>query len=163
MALVPEARRAVGVDEVTLDSRPVRQKQAHTALPKLQPRGIDRPGTGRDTHSPTTFIRDLGAAFRALEARLRRSVDVVDAGLEAGQRRLVVGVEEQQAGDVLLAGGELDRVPVVLGLGRLIDGTTRLDSLVERLRPAARGRGDSRGGLLEARRKLSSLGVWSLR
>jgi hypothetical protein len=29
------------------------------------PRGIDRPGTGRDTHSPTTFIRDLGAAYRA--------------------------------------------------------------------------------------------------
>ena len=31
----------------------------------LAPRGVDRPGTGRDTHSPTTFIRDLGAAFRA--------------------------------------------------------------------------------------------------
>ena len=31
----------------------------------LAPRGIDRPGTGRDTQSPTTFIRDLGAAFRA--------------------------------------------------------------------------------------------------
>jgi hypothetical protein len=31
----------------------------------LAPRGIDRPGTGRDTHSPTTFIRDLGRAFRA--------------------------------------------------------------------------------------------------
>jgi hypothetical protein len=29
------------------------------------PRGIDRLGTGRDTHSPTTFIRDLGAAYRA--------------------------------------------------------------------------------------------------
>jgi hypothetical protein len=31
----------------------------------LAPRGIDRPGTGRDTHSPTTFIRDLGTAYRA--------------------------------------------------------------------------------------------------
>ncbi len=31
----------------------------------LAPRGIDRPGTGRDTHSPTTFIRDLGSAYRA--------------------------------------------------------------------------------------------------
>ncbi len=31
----------------------------------LAPRGIDRPGTGRDTHSPTAFIRDLGAAYRA--------------------------------------------------------------------------------------------------
>ena len=31
----------------------------------LAPRGIDRPGTGRDTHSPTAFLRDLGAAYRA--------------------------------------------------------------------------------------------------
>jgi hypothetical protein len=31
----------------------------------LAPRGIDRPNTGRDTHSPTAFIRDLGAAYRA--------------------------------------------------------------------------------------------------
>jgi hypothetical protein len=29
------------------------------------PRGIDRPGTGRDTHSPTVFIQDLGAAYKA--------------------------------------------------------------------------------------------------
>ena len=26
---------------------------------------MDRPGTPRDTHSPTAFIRDLGAAYRA--------------------------------------------------------------------------------------------------
>jgi hypothetical protein len=31
----------------------------------LAPRGVDRPGTGRDTQSPTTFLRDLGAAYRA--------------------------------------------------------------------------------------------------
>ena len=31
----------------------------------LAPRGIDRPGTGRDTQSPTRFIRDLGDAYRA--------------------------------------------------------------------------------------------------
>jgi hypothetical protein len=31
----------------------------------LAPRGIDRPNTGRDTHSPTTFIEDLGMAYRA--------------------------------------------------------------------------------------------------
>jgi hypothetical protein len=31
----------------------------------ISPRGIDRPGTGRDTHSPTVFIQDLGAAYRA--------------------------------------------------------------------------------------------------
>ena len=31
----------------------------------LAPRGVDRPGTGRDTISPTRFIRELGAAYRA--------------------------------------------------------------------------------------------------
>ena len=31
----------------------------------LSPRGADRPGGSRPTHSPTTFIRDLGAAYRA--------------------------------------------------------------------------------------------------
>jgi hypothetical protein len=31
----------------------------------VSPRGVDRPNTGRDTHSPTTFIPDLGAAYRA--------------------------------------------------------------------------------------------------
>jgi hypothetical protein len=32
----------------------------------LAPRGIDRPGSGRDTHSPTAFITDMGTAYRAL-------------------------------------------------------------------------------------------------
>jgi hypothetical protein len=31
----------------------------------VSPRGGDKPGTGRDTHSPTVFIADLGAAYRA--------------------------------------------------------------------------------------------------
>jgi hypothetical protein len=31
----------------------------------LAPRGIDRPGTGRDTHSPVNFLKDMGAAYRA--------------------------------------------------------------------------------------------------
>ncbi len=31
----------------------------------LAPRGIDRPGTGRDTHSPVKFLRDMGVAYRA--------------------------------------------------------------------------------------------------
>src|SRR5438128_433653 len=31
----------------------------------VSPRGIDRPNTGRDTHSPTAFITDMGTAYRA--------------------------------------------------------------------------------------------------
>jgi hypothetical protein len=33
----------------------------------VSPRGIDRPGTGRDTHSPSAFITDMGTAYRALK------------------------------------------------------------------------------------------------
>jgi hypothetical protein len=33
----------------------------------VSPRGIDRPNTGRDTHSPTAFITDMGAAYKASE------------------------------------------------------------------------------------------------
>ena len=35
----------------------------------VSPRGIDRPGSGRDTHSPTAFITDMGTAYRALNRR----------------------------------------------------------------------------------------------
>ena len=31
----------------------------------VSPRGSDQPGTIRDTHSPTVFIQDMGAAYRA--------------------------------------------------------------------------------------------------
>ena len=32
----------------------------------ISPRGIDRPGSGRDTHSPTVFIQDMGTTYRAM-------------------------------------------------------------------------------------------------
>jgi hypothetical protein len=41
----------------------------------LAPRGVDKPGTGRDTHSPTAFIADMGAAYRASG----REVPIMDA------------------------------------------------------------------------------------
>lgn len=41
----------------------------------LAPRGSDRPNTGRDTHSPTTFIRDLGAAYK----ESGRTIPIMDA------------------------------------------------------------------------------------
>jgi len=31
----------------------------------VSPRGVDRPNTGRDTHSPSTFVPDMGTAYRA--------------------------------------------------------------------------------------------------
>jgi hypothetical protein len=41
----------------------------------LAPRGSDKPNTGRDTHSPTAFITDLGAAYKASG----RSLPIMDA------------------------------------------------------------------------------------
>jgi len=41
----------------------------------LAPRGVDKPFTGRDTHSPTAFIADLGAAYRASG----REIPIMDA------------------------------------------------------------------------------------
>lgn len=43
----------------------------------LGPRGIDRPGTGKDTHSPTAFIADLAAAYKAT-GRTERIMDAFD-------------------------------------------------------------------------------------
>jgi hypothetical protein len=41
----------------------------------LAPRGVDKPNTGRDTHSPTAFLADLGTAYRASG----RQVPIMDA------------------------------------------------------------------------------------
>jgi hypothetical protein len=41
----------------------------------LAPRGVDKPGTGRDTHSATSFITDLGVAYKASG----RQVPIMDA------------------------------------------------------------------------------------
>ena len=41
----------------------------------LAPRGIDRPGTTKDTHSPTTFVNDLVAAYKASG----RALPIMDA------------------------------------------------------------------------------------
>ncbi len=43
----------------------------------LAPRGQDDPAAKRQTHSPTTFIRDLGAAYRA-SGRTRPVMDMFD-------------------------------------------------------------------------------------
>jgi hypothetical protein len=37
--------------------------------------GVDKPGTGRDTHSPTAFIQDMGTAYRASG----RTLPIMDA------------------------------------------------------------------------------------
>ena len=41
----------------------------------LAPRGVDKPNTGRDTHSPTAFIADLGVAYKTSG----RQIPIMDA------------------------------------------------------------------------------------
>src|SRR5436190_2511183 len=49
----------------TYDALKAVSPQIHVIGGALAPRGSDRPGTKRDTHSPTRFIEDLGAAYKA--------------------------------------------------------------------------------------------------
>jgi hypothetical protein len=60
---------------VTYDA--LKQVRPHSTIygGALAPRGVDKPGTGRDTHSPTAFISDLGAAYKASG----REVPIMDA------------------------------------------------------------------------------------
>jgi hypothetical protein len=53
----------------TYDAMKAADKRVFINGGSVSPRGIDRPGTGRDTHSPTAFIRDMGAAYRALNRK----------------------------------------------------------------------------------------------
>jgi hypothetical protein len=55
----------------------IKQARPHSTVygGALAPRGVDKPNTGRDTHSPTAFIADLGAAYRASG----RQVPIMDA------------------------------------------------------------------------------------
>jgi hypothetical protein len=59
----------------TYDALKAVSPDIHVIGGALAPRGSDRPGTKRDTHSPTKFIEDLGAAYRASH----RSKPIMDA------------------------------------------------------------------------------------
>src|SRR5205823_9940611 len=60
---------------VTYDA--LKQVRPHSTIygGALAPRGVDKPGTGRDTHSPTAFLADLGAAYKASG----RALPIMDA------------------------------------------------------------------------------------
>ncbi|MFL5952901.1 MAG: hypothetical protein ACJ76I_02165 [Gaiellaceae bacterium] len=60
---------------VTYDALKIARPHSTVYGGALAPRGVDKANTGRDTHSPATFIVDLGAAFRASG----RAVPIMDA------------------------------------------------------------------------------------
>jgi len=58
----------------TYDAMKAADKNVFIIGGSVSPRGIDRPDTGRDTHSPTAFITDMGTAYRAM----RRTRPIMD-------------------------------------------------------------------------------------
>ena len=89
----------------------------------LAPRGIDRPGTGRDTHSPTAFIADMGTAYRAM----KRNRPIMD-GLSFhpyGENSSTPPTFAHMSGTSL---GLADYDKLVGLLGKAFDGTHQLGS-----------------------------------
>jgi hypothetical protein len=87
----------------------------------LAPRGIDRPYTGRDTISPTRFLRELGEAYR----RSGRADPIMD-GLSFHPYPLNSSVPVDAVppdGDHL---GLIDQDRLVNLLGKAFDGTAQL-------------------------------------
>ena len=67
----------------------------------LAPRGVDKPNTGRDTISPTRFLRELGAAYREERPRAagdgRLLLPPLPAQLERRRRRPAVRSRSSRA------------------------------------------------------------------
>jgi hypothetical protein len=89
----------------------------------VSPRGIDRPDTGRDTHSPTTFITDMGTAYRALK-RTRPIMDGFSFH-PYGESSSTPPTFTHAAGTSL---GLADYDKLVSLLGTAFDGTAQLGS-----------------------------------
>ena len=89
----------------------------------VSPRGIDRPGTGRDTHSPTAFITDMGTAYRAL----KRNKPIMDgfAFHPYGENSSTPPTLVHTSGTSL---GLADYPKLVALLGRAFDGTAQKGS-----------------------------------
>ena len=89
----------------------------------VSPRGIDRPGTARDTHSPTAFITDMGTAYRALK-RTRPIMDGFSFH-PYGENSSTPPTFEHTTGTSL---GLADYDKLVALLGSAFDGTAQIGS-----------------------------------
>src|SRR5581483_1537320 len=86
----------------------------------LDPRGNDNPGGAKLTHSPTTFIRDLGAAYRA-SGRTKPIMDVWDQHVYADTSALPPSMLHSSSTTV----AEGDYAKLVALLGQAFDGTAQ--------------------------------------
>jgi hypothetical protein len=89
----------------------------------LAPRGVDRPNTGRDTISPTRFVRELGQAYRSSG----RSLPVMDGfSFHPYPLNSSVPVDALPADPDHL--GLIDQDILVRLLGKAFDGTAQVGS-----------------------------------
>ena len=89
----------------------------------LDSRGSDDPAAARQAHSPTTFIRDLGAAYRA-SGRTTPIMDVFDQHVYADNSSLPPSMPHT-AGTTIAEG---DYTKLVSLLGTAFDGTAQRGS-----------------------------------
>ncbi len=86
----------------------------------VSPRGIDRPGTGRDTHSPTVFLADLGAAYRA-SGRTKPIMDQLGINVYGENSSTPPSFAHPNTTPIGLA----DYAKLVALLGKAFDGTAQ--------------------------------------
>jgi hypothetical protein len=87
----------------------------------LGPRGVDKPNTGRDTISPTRFLRELGAAYR----KSGRALPVMDGfSFHPYPLNSSVAVDALPADPDHL--GLIDQDVLVRLLGKAFDGTAQV-------------------------------------
>jgi len=89
----------------------------------LDPRGGDNPTGTKPTHSPTAFIRDLGAAYRA-SGRTAPLMDVFDMHVYADNSSLPPSMEHPNTTTI----AEADYGKLVALLGQAFDGTAQAGS-----------------------------------
>src|SRR5919199_704544 len=108
----------------------------------LSPRGEDSPTSTRPTHSPTTFIQDLGAAYRA-SGRAKPIMDVFDQHVYEDYSAMPPSFEHPNSKTIAVS----DYGKLVSLLGQAFDGTPQAGSTlpifygeygVESVIPAAR-------------------------
>ncbi len=89
----------------------------------LDPRGGDSPTSSKPSHSPTTFIADMGAAYRA-SARTTPLMDVWDEHIYADTSALPPSMPHTGSSTV----AEADYTKLVSLLGKAFDGTAQSGS-----------------------------------
>jgi hypothetical protein len=78
----------------------------------LAPRGADRPGLKRDTHSPTRFIEDLGALYRA-SGRTRPIMDAL--ALHPYMRTSALSPSDTHTASTTITMGDYGKLVKLLG------------------------------------------------